>query len=249
MIRRLTSTATTWLLTGLGPRLPARLHEHLRHASVRFRVFRAWSRRHRTLTAIRFMQASAASNYLIAAVKLAAGLLTVSPPAIANAIYNAGIACAKHHTLHRFLSGRGRTGLSCYRYGGAVVMLSSGVYLGFALVSYLRHDQVHYPASIAIGIALLAFVEITVALRGSLSTTFTRAPVVHANKLMNLASACISLALTQTAILSFTSSGDVVAQSAAGSGALGGSSLLIGLGMLVYPSVAGARSRRRLRRT
>jgi hypothetical protein len=74
---------------------------------------------------------------------------------------------------------------------GCIVAVAGGTFAG-------------YSRGVAIAIAASAFLELGTAITGAYSTRRLWTPLVQANKLVNLAGGLVALALTQVAILSFT---------------------------------------------
>ena len=86
---------------------------------------------------------------------------------------------------------------------------------------------------IGIGIAAVTTYEIVVAICGILKAKKRKDVYTEMLRYINLASALISVSLTQTAILSFTNEGDMSRAYAIGDAIFGFLALLVGVGMLL----------------
>ncbi|GAA2592631.1 hypothetical protein GCM10010435_84410 [Winogradskya consettensis] len=95
-----------------------------------------------------------------------------------------------------------------YRTIGWVVLgLSLGYVVTCVPLMLDRSQLSHYDSNVAIGIATVAFTELALAIQGVISARRTRAVVVEAIRLTNLAGAFILLVLTQAALLSISDDG------------------------------------------
>lgn len=85
-----------------------------------------------------------------------------------------------------------------------------------------------------IGIATLAFYNITIAIIGIVKAKKDKNLTMETIKLTNLASSLISMSLTQTAILSFTTIEDMFRYNGIGGIFFGILSMIIGIYMIIY---------------
>jgi divalent metal cation (Fe/Co/Zn/Cd) transporter len=121
-----------------------------------------------------------------------------------------------------------------YKTIGIVLFASSMVFLLYSLYVMLVGVIVEYTLIEALIIATVTFTEIGMAVYGIKTTQTRRMPAVAATKLTNLASSMVSLVLTQAAILSFTTMGDLSFYNGISGILFGGIAALIGVGMIVH---------------
>lgn len=148
--------------------------------------------------------ASWAANILLGLGKLAMGILSVSFFLCVNAFYTFGMVIAKYFALKGILKAKDtREQYRYYTMSGAVLTGSSLVYIAYSVRLFFSPAADVYHMYIALAIAAFTFTELTVNIRGVILERRNHTSLVHAIKMINLASSLICLALTQTAILSF----------------------------------------------
>ena len=118
-------------------------------------------------------------------------------------------------------------------YSGLLVIGASAVYLAYSVYIFLFGSTASYHMYVAIGIAAVTAYEITITLYGLRKARRRKDVYEETIRLINLASALISVSLTQTAILSFTNEGDMSRVYAVGDATFGTLALAVGIFMLV----------------
>jgi alcohol dehydrogenase class IV/divalent metal cation (Fe/Co/Zn/Cd) transporter len=181
-----------------------------------------------------FAKASACLNIALAAGKLALGAYSMSLFLCVSALYNVGVACARRIALKGYRSNQAE--YRTYRKIGVVMAVSGAVFIVYCLRLFLHGSNVRYSLIESLIIATITFAEIGSSVYGIAVTGNGYSPVLVALKLTSLASALISLALTQTAILSFTADGDMSFYNGLSGMVFGGGAALIGVCMALYAS-------------
>ena len=174
------------------------------------------------------------TGFLTGAAKLIMALLSHSWLLFIHAVYNIIKACAKH-CASRERGGR----YSTMFYSGLLVIAASAVYLVCSVYIFFFGSTASYHMYIAIGIAAVTTYELIAAVRGLRKARRAQNVREETLKYINLASALISVSLTQTAILSFTNEGDVSRAYAAGDAVFGFLALLVGVVMLLRANRLG----------
>lgn len=194
---------------------------------------------------IKYAKVSYYMNIVMAVGKMIVGLYTASIFLCIYALYNVGLALAKatavkgHHAgkqppdeSHAY--GYGREEYKSYFKVGIILTTSSILFIIYCLRLFLYGSSASYSMNIALAIACMTFVEIGMAVHGSIVTMKNgNVPAVSAIKLSNLAASLISLVLTQTAILSFTHQGDMSYYNGLAGLIFGGLAVMIGMGMML----------------
>ena len=147
-------------------------------------------------------------NTLLGVGKLALGILSLSFFTCASALYTFGMVAARLCALAGIAREDNPHGqYRCYRRSGLVLAASSLMYILYSVRLFQHPATAAYHEYVALAIAAFTFTEITVNIRGLIVYRRDHTPLVHAIKMIKLASSLISLVLTQTAILSFTAPG------------------------------------------
>lgn len=164
---------------------------------------------------IRFAKLSIPLNTIIALSKIGLGIMSASFFPAISACYNIGIAIAKYFAVSEHDKSskhfndtseeKKKRELNCYHLIGVIVFISSVIFVLYSFRLFLFEEKtIQYTNIVAIGIATVTFSEIGLAVYGILSARKNDELIVEAIKFTNLATALISLVLTQTALLSFT---------------------------------------------
>lgn len=196
---------------------------------------------------IYFANISAYSNCILALGKLILGIYTFSIFMCLNALYNAGIVVIKyivikgHNEAKRLPNvtnpnGYGRIEYRYYIQVGKIIILTSAIYVIYSIRLFIKGSNDVYPQIAAIAIASVAFTEIGTSIYGILVTRAEKEPVINALKLSNLASAMISIVLTQTAILSSKNDRDNSVVNGIAGMLFGGCAICIGVYMVIHMS-------------
>lgn len=177
------------------------------------------------------VKASIFTNLGLAAVKALLGVFSLSIFLCINALYNLGIALAKYFILDGITreSEGGVERKDSVRVG-VILLFSSVIYILYSTYTLTSPPAQQYHMFIAIGIAAFTFAEVVLNLKGVFSKKKEKTHFMQLTKLTNLASSFIGLALTQRAILSFTSPGENLARANGSVGIIFGSlAVLLGI--------------------
>lgn len=120
---------------------------------------------------------------------------------------------------------------------GGILFITSIVYIIYTVRMFVGEKSMNYSMNIALAIACVTFTEIVVAIRGIVKTRKNKKPIMEAIKLVNLASALISLVLTQTAIMSFSHEGDASFYNGLSGLIFGSIAALIGIYMVIRAGI------------
>lgn len=176
-----------------------------------------------------FKNKSYLTGYFIGAGKIAMAVISSSWLLFIHAVYNiikAGAAHWANKEHHGYYS--------TMFYSGLLVIAASAVYLIYSIYIYFFGSDAFYHMYVAIGIAAVTAYELIIALSGLRKARKANDIQKETVKYINLASALISVSLTQTAILSFTNAGmDMSKTYAVGDAVFGMLSLLVGVLMLI----------------
>jgi len=164
--------------------------------------------------------ASGAASIIVGFGKLAMGILSLSFFTCVSAFYTFGMVIAKYCALAGIA--RAKSVKEQYRYytlSGIILIAASVMYIAYSIRLFFYPANPVYDMNVAIAIATFTFTELTLNIRGVIITRRNHDPLIHAIKMINLASSLICLVLTQTAILSFAST--AVDQHPAANGLIG----------------------------
>lgn len=164
-----------------------------------------------------FQTASAAviGNVCIGTGKLALGILSLSFFTCVSALYTFGMVVAKCCALVGIVKSTNKS--EQYRYyalSGILLIITSLLYIAYSVRLFFHPATSTYHMVVALAIASFTFAEIAINIRGVIVERHNHAPLIHAIKMLSLASSLICLSITQAAILSFAST-EVDAHSAA----------------------------------
>lgn len=167
------------------------------------------------------------AGFLMGAGKMAMAVISHSWLLFIHAIYSLIKASAKHYALKE------RVGhYDTMFYSGLLVIAASAVYLAYSIYIFFLGSTAYYPMYIAIGIAAITTYELIVAIYGLKKAKKQKNVRDETVKYISLASALISVSLTQTAILSFKNENDMSKAYAIGDAVFGFLALLVGILML-----------------
>lgn len=145
------------------------------------------------------------ANIFVGFGKLSMGIVSMSFFICVNAFYTFGMVIAKYFALAGILKAKDTK--EQYRYymlSGAILTVSSVLYIAYSIWLFFHPMVGTYHMYVALAIATFTFTELTINIRGVIIERHNHTPLVHAIKMINLASSLICLVLTQTAILSFS---------------------------------------------
>lgn len=145
-------------------------------------------------------------NVFIGTGKLALGIISLSLFTCVSALYTFGMVVAKCCALVGIVKSTSKSGQ--YRYytlSGIILIITSLLYMAYSLRLFFHPATSTYHMIVALAIASFTFAEIAINLRGVIVERRNHAPLIHAIKMLSLASSLICLSITQAAILSFAS--------------------------------------------
>lgn len=174
-----------------------------------------------------------AANFLLGTGKLAMGIYAHSIFTCVHALYTYAMVAAKQCALRGFASPAEKH-IRYYRGTAVILIIASILYAVYSLRLFWQPETPHYHMYLAIGIAAFTFTEIVLNLWGALQV-HRKSLLLHALKMVSLASSIICLVLTQTALLSFTQEGqarDLSRTNGAMGFLMGVTAALIGIWML-----------------
>lgn len=174
------------------------------------------------------------TGFLMGAAKIVMAIFSHSWLLFIHAIYNIIKAGAMHYALKER---RGHHDTMFY--SGLLVIAASAVYLIYSIYIYFFGSITAYHMYIAIGIAGVTTYELISASSDLGKAKKKRDVKQETVKYINLASALISVSLTQTAILSFTNETDMSKAYAVGDAIFGLLALLVGVLMLFRANKMG----------
>lgn len=176
-----------------------------------------------------FAKMSYINNGIFGIFKIVLALLSKSFLIFIYAFYNIGMAVAKKTSISdRFKKNKYHN----YYLVGLIIIVSSVIYVVYSIYVFFHGSNASYHEYVGIGIAALTFTDITLAIIGVIKAKKQKNIRNEAIKFINLASAFISLSLTQTALLSFTTSENMSKYNAIGGIIFGSVSILIGTYMV-----------------
>lgn len=168
------------------------------------------------------------SGFAIGAFKIILAAFSGSVLLLIHAVYN----IIKAYAMHYAVENRKGHDITMF-YSGLLVIAASTVYLIYSIYIYTFGSDSSYHMYVALGIATLTCYELVVAIHGILAARKSKNIQRETTKYINLASALISVSLTQTAILSFTSTGDMSKYYAMGDAVFGFLAMIVGILMLI----------------
>ena len=180
--------------------------------------------------------AACLGNTAVGVGKLAMGLSSLSLFPRVGALYTFGMVTAKCVALAGIVKSESdREQYRYYKASGVILIVSSVLYAVYSARLFFYPESGSYHAYIALGIAAVTFAELTLNIRGVIIERKNHTQLVHAIKMLNLASSLICLVLTQTAILSFASGRAKIHPAANGllGVLMGGAATLLGAAMIV----------------
>ena len=154
--------------------------------------------------------------------KLVLGICTASAWLWVNGIYCLMLCVARGHLLSRWrqlerfneAEQRGRAERLAYRRSGLFICLLGLSYFAVCLHMARTGDASVYHEYLAYGVAAMAFTKVGLAVSGLITTRRMGSPLFAAFKIVNILDGCVSLVVTQCALLTRTGSPDAVGSSA-----------------------------------
>lgn len=147
--------------------------------------------------------ASCLGNLAVGMGKLLMGILSLSFFTCASALYTFFMVTAKCFALAGIVKEEQAEGqFRYYRASGLILMGASMLYIIYSIRLFITPVQDQYDMNTALLIATFTFAELAINIRGVIIERHSHAPLIHAIKMINLASSMICLVLTQAALLS-----------------------------------------------
>lgn len=184
---------------------------------------------------LNFTGASCVGNTIVGFGKLIMGILSLSIFTCASAFYTFGMVTAKCFAMAGIVNEENsKAQYRYYKTSGFILIAASVLYIVYSVRLFVHPVTNSYHEYVAMGIATFTFTELTLNIRGVIIERHNHSPLVHAIKMINLASSLICLVLTQSAILSFASDNKDILPSADGfMGILmGGAATFLGIIMI-----------------
>lgn len=156
---------------------------------------------------LKMTAASILANIFVGLGKLMMGIVSMSFFTCVNAFYTFGMVIAKYFAIAGIVKSNDMNEqYKYYTFSGVILTASSLIYIAYSIQLFFHPATSVYNMYVALVIAVFTFTEITINIRGVIIERHNHTPLIHAIKMINLASSLICLVLTQTAILSFTDS-------------------------------------------
>lgn len=179
---------------------------------------------------ISFRKISTSLNAILGLIKIILAIFSNSILLFIYSFYNISMSIAKRTSVRE----KQKYEYENFYFCGIIVLISSISYVLYSDYIYFNGSNAEYHMYIAIGIATLAFYNITMAIIGLIRAKKRKDIKNQTIKLTNLASSFISMSLTQTAILSFTTKSDMSKYNAIGGIIFGMLSAIVGIYMIIY---------------
>ena len=142
--------------------------------------------------------------FLLGMGKLGLGIYSQSFFSCVSAFYTFGMVIARYFALKGIVKANSlREQYRYYFLSGIILVISNLIFIVYSIRLFFYPITDTYHMYAALSIAAFTFTELILNIRGAIVERKSRAPLFHAIKMINLASALICLVLTQSAILSF----------------------------------------------
>ena len=187
-------------------------------------------------------------NIIVILGKVIIGIFTSSFFMIINAFYSVGITSAKCLTLKTDLDiknikesniyDKRMLAYNNYKTIGIIILVSSIFYTTYSVKNFFWPSNTEYSLIAGLVIAIVTFVELTISIIGIVLAKKRENVVYETMKLINLVSSFIALVLTQTALLSFSHTGDTSVYNGISGLIFGSLSIIVGVYMIVHSHFA-----------
>lgn len=178
-------------------------------------------------------------NAIVGIFKIILAIVSHSLLLFIYSFYNVSISLAKRTSMRE----KQKYEYENFYFCGIIVLVASISYILYSNYIYFNGSNSKYNMYVAIGIATLAFYNITIAIIGVIKAKKRKDIRNQTIKFTNLASSFISMSLTQTAILSFTTEGDMSKYNAIGGIIFGVLSAIVGIYMITYTIYAKSKEK------
>ena len=179
---------------------------------------------------ILFRKTITSANAIVGLFKIVLAIISKSLLLFIYSFYNVSMSIAKRTSVREKQNHKYENFYFC----GIIVVISSISYILYSDYIYFNGSNSKYNLYVSIGIATLAFYHITMAIIGLVNSKRRKNLQTKTINLTNLASAFISMSMTQTALLSSKVNEDMSKYNAIGGIAFGILALIVGIYMIIY---------------
>ena len=170
-------------------------------------------------------------SFLVAS-KTAISVVSLSFFMFANALYSGGMGVARFHAV-RMHNQTGARQIKSYRLVGIIISAASICYVIYSVRLFEGGKTAAYSMHIALVIALYTFVEFWINIRDAIHLHKSNALGAKALRAISFSSTLLSFVLTQTAIMSFATTGDNSFTNALAGCVFGSLAALVGLYLVI----------------
>lgn len=179
---------------------------------------------------ILFRKTITSANAIVGLIKIILAIISKSLLLFIYSFYNVSMSIAKRTSVREKQNYKYENFYFC----GIIVLISSISYILYSDYIYFNESNSKYNLYVSIGIATLAFYHITMAIIGLVNAKRRKDLQTKTINLTNLASAFISMSMTQTALLSSKVNEDMSKYNAIGGIVFGILALIVGIYMIIY---------------
>lgn len=179
---------------------------------------------------ILFRKTITSANAIVGLFKIVLAIISKSLLLFIYSFYNVSMSIAKRTSVREKQNHKYENFYFC----GIIVVISSISYILYSDYIYFNGSNSKYNLYVSIGIATLAFYHITMAIIGLVNSKRRKNLQTKTINLTNLASAFISMSMTQTALLSSKVNEDMSKYNAIGGIGFGILALIVGIYMIIY---------------
>ena len=179
---------------------------------------------------ILFRKTITSANAIVGLFKIVLAIISKSLLLFIYSFYNVSMSIAKRTSVREKQNHKYENFYFC----GIIVVISSISYILYSDYIYFNGSNSKYNLYVSIGIATLAFYHITMAIIGLVNAKRRKDLQTKTINLTNLASAFISMSMTQTALLSSKVNEDMSKYNAIGGIGFGILALIVGIYMIIY---------------
>ena len=179
---------------------------------------------------ILFRKTITSANAIVGLFKIVLAIISNSLLLFIYSFYNVSMSIAKRTSVREKQNHKYENFYLC----GIIVLISSISYILYSDYIYFNGSNSRYNLYVSIGIATFAFYHITMAIIGLVNARRRKNLQTKTINLTNLASAFISMSMTQTALLSSKVNEDMSKYNAIGGIVFGILALIVGIYMIIY---------------
>ena len=179
---------------------------------------------------ILFRKTITSANAIVGLFKIVLAIISNSLLLFIYSFYNVSMSIAKRTSVREKQNHKYENFYFC----GIIVLISSISYILYSDYIYFNGSNSRYNLYVSIGIATFAFYHITMAIIGLVNARRRKNLQTKTINLTNLASAFISMSMTQTALLSSKVNEDMSKYNAIGGIVFGILALIVGIYMIIY---------------